>query len=374
MPALEEATYKLNREDEISSPQLLFDLDIIERNIERMIALAGGPDRLWPHIKTHKSRNILELLMEKGIRRFKAATIAEAELAGMCGASQALLAYPLVGPNIRRFVRLIKAFPNTEFFAIGDDLDQIALLSDCAGQAGVSVRLLLDLNTGLNRTGVSVSAAEALYRKASLLPGIRMQGMHVYDGQRHEADLSERQALVDRDLAVVYQLRDLLIHEGLLCEILVMGGTPSFPCYAKYKDVFFSPGTCIVEDYGYASTFPDLPFEIGAVLLIRVISHPAPGYFTVDLGYKAIAADPAVPRAVIIGYEDAETLMQNEEHWVLRMPAGKENRTPPIGKALYAVPKHICPTTALYPSALIVRKGCIVDEWEITARNRCIII
>lgn len=374
MPALEEAAYKLKNEDETASPQLLYDLDIIERNIERMIAMAGGTERLWPHIKTHKSRNMLELLMGKGIRRFKAATIAEAELAGMCGAGKVLLAYPLTGPNIGRFVRLIKAFPNTDFFAIGDDLDQIALLSDRAVKEGVFIQLLLDINTGLNRTGVSTVRAGALYRKAGQLPGIRMRGMHVYDGQRHEADLLERQFLVDRDLAEVYQVRDHLTHDGLPCDILVMGGTPSFPCYAKYKDVFLSPGTCIVEDYGYASAFPDLPFEIAAVLLTRVVSHPISGYFTVDLGYKAVAADPAVPRAVIIGYEDAETVMQNEEHWVLRMPAGEEKRTPPIGKALYAAPKHICPTSALYPSALIISEGCVVDEWEITARNRRITI
>ena len=119
---------------------------------------------------------------------------------------------------------------------------------------------------------------------------------------------------------------------------------------------------------------PDLPFEIGAMVLTRVVSHPAPGVFTLDLGYKGVAADPAIPRAVIAGYEDAVTLMQNEEHWVLRMPEGREAERPQIGQVLYVAPVHICPTSALYPSILVAKEGKIVAEWPVTARNRRITI
>ena len=110
------------------------------------------------------------------------------------------------------------------------------------------------------------------------------------------------------------------------------------------------------------------------MVLTRVVSHPAPGVFTLDLGYKGVAADPAIPRAVIAGYEDAVTLMQNEEHWVLRMPEGREAKRPQIGQVLYAAPVHICPTSALYPSILVAKEGKIVAEWPVTARNRRITI
>ncbi len=374
MIKLNEETYRLKNEDRMPSPQLMYYADIIRRNIEMMIGIAGGVEHLWPHIKTHKSRDMVKLLMSYGIVRFKCATIAEGEMVGACGAEQAILSYPLVGPNIERFVKLTLAFPKTEFFAIGDDLGQITRLSDEAVRVGTKVEFLLDINDGLNRTGVQTSEAGALYKAAAELPGIHVRGMHVYDGHRHEHDSADRQRRVDEDMVGVYGLRDALIRDGLDCGIMVMGGTPSFPCHTKYDGVYYSPGTCVLEDYGYASDFADLPFGMAAIILTRVISHPAPGIFTVDLGYKAVAADPAIPRAVLIGYEDAETIMQNEEHWVLRMPAGRESERPEVGKALYAVPKHICPTSALYPSVPVIRDGQVVEEWAITARNRRITI
>ena len=370
MIKLNEETYRLKDEGSMLSPQLMYYVDMIERNIQTMTAMAGGVEYLWPHIKTHKSRDLVKLLMAHGILRFKCATIAEGEMVGACGARQAILSYPLVGPNIERFVRLTRAFPGTEYFAIGDDLGQITLLSEEAVRSGTKVEFLLDVNDGLNRTGVPTAQAGAMYRAATKLPGIRVRGMHVYDGHRHEHDASERQQHVDEDLVGVYGLRDELMRDGLDCGIMVMGGTPSFPCHTKYDGVYYSPGTCVLEDYGYASDFADLPFSMAAILLTRVISHPSPGIFTVDLGYKAVAADPAIPRAVIIGYEDAETIMQNEEHWVLRMPEGREDERPAVGRALYAVPKHICPTSALYPSVPVIRDGQVVEEWAITARNR----
>lgn len=363
-------TYRLKNPEQIVSPALIYYRDIIEENVRRMIELAGGAKRLWPHIKSHKSADMVRLLMSRGITRFKCATIAEGEMAGACGAGHVILSYPLVGPNIARMVRLVQAFPETAFYAVGDDWEQIRLLSEAAREAGVRVNFLLDINDGLNRTGIATAEAGALYRKAAGLPGLRVRGLHVYDGHRHEGDLAERQRLVDADVAAVYDLRAELAAEGLNCGVMVMGGTPSFPCHARREGVFLSPGTCLIQDYGYYTSFPDLPFEIGAMLLTRVVSHPAPGVFTVDLGYKGVAADPEQPRAVIVGYEDARTVMQNEEHWVLRMPEGKEEGRPPIGAALYAAPKHICPTTALYPSILAARNGVIEEEWPVTARNR----
>lgn len=371
---MEIAAYRLKNTSDIVSPALIYYKEIIEKNIDNLISIAGGAQRLWPHVKSHKSADMIKLLIESGISRFKCATIAEGEMVGSCGASQAIIAYPLVGPNPKRFVTLTQAYPNTEFFAIGDDEKQLELLSDAACQAGTKVNVLLDVNDGLDRTGVRTSLADALYRNAAKKAGLRMRGMHVYDGHRHEHALSDRKEHVARDVMSVYVLRTLLQSQGYDCDIMVMGGTPSFPCHAEYADVFLSPGTCLIQDYGYAQSFPDLPFQIGAMLLTRVISHPAPGVFTLDLGYKAVAADPEQPRAVVLGYEDAISVIQNEEHWVLRMPAGRENERPAIGEALYAAPKHICPTSALYPSILVVQDGEIIDQWLVTARNRKITI
>lgn len=363
-------TYRLHNEADILSPALIFYQDIIKRNIRSMITIAGDAQRLWPHVKTHKSADMVRLQMQYGIDRFKCATIAEAEMAASCGAHGVIVAYPLTGPNIQRFIRLVNAYPNTAFFAIGDDEGQLRLLSEAALHGGVRVNVLIDINDGMNRTGVTAAQAGMLFHKLKDLPGLKMRGLHIYDGHRHETSLAERQASVDRDMPAINALRKEMEAANCLCDTVVMGGTPSFPCHAKYRDVSLSPGTCVVHDYGYAAAYPDLPFTIGAMLLTRVVSHPTPDTFTVDLGSKGVAADPAPVRAVIAGYEDAQTVLQSEEHWVLRMPKGRAGSRPAIGQALYAAPVHICPTTMLYPSVLVAQGGDILCEWPVSARNR----
>ena len=151
---------------------------------------------------------------------------------------------------------------------------------------------------------------------------------------------------------------------------MILGGTPSFPCHAELMDGYLSPGTCVIQDAGYAAAYPDLDFIPAAAVLTRVVSRPGPDTFTTDLGTKAVATDPTPERAVIAGMEYAWTKMQNEEHWVVQVPPEHVGDIPPIGTVLFAIPVHVCPTSALYPEAAVVQEGKLAGWWEITARNR----
>jgi D-serine deaminase-like pyridoxal phosphate-dependent protein len=145
-----------------------------------------------------------------------------------------------------------------------------------------------------------------------------------------------------------------------------MGGTPTFSCHRETEGVFLSPGTFFVQDYGHSSKYSDLDFTPGAAILSRVVSRPKDGFFTLDTGSKAIATDPA-DRGVIADLPDAKPVFQSEEHWVWNLE-GRE--PPPIGKVLYILPTHICPTSALYPGVVVVKNGKQTDYWEVGARNR----
>ena len=139
----------------------------------------------------------------------------------------------------------------------------------------------------------------------------------------------------------------------------------------RVPGVFLSPGTMLVGDCGYASRFEDIGFIPGAAVMSRVISHPAPGLFTIDAGVKGIAADPAGVRGIIAGYEDeAEVVSQSEEHWVFKLKENSALNRPPLGTVLYVLPTHVCPTSALYPAAVAVKERKISGLWEVTARNR----
>src|SRR6516225_11203711 len=107
--------YRLNDPSEVFSPGLLFYRDVIRKNIAGLVARVGDPKRLRPHVKTHKTREIVRMQIEAGITKHKCATIAEAEMVAQVGAADVLLAYPTVGPNCDRLAKLIARFPACRF-------------------------------------------------------------------------------------------------------------------------------------------------------------------------------------------------------------------------------------------------------------------
>src|SRR5947209_20129984 len=143
--------YTLDDPSGVLSPGLLFYKDLIRRNIAQMIALAGGPQRLRPHCKTHKTREITRLELDAGITRHKCATIAEAEMLASCGVPDVLLAYTLVGPNIARMARLCAAFPRSRFSVLGDHADNIRTVAQALTASGQTIEMLLDLDVGQHR-------------------------------------------------------------------------------------------------------------------------------------------------------------------------------------------------------------------------------
>lgn len=360
--------YCLDDTSALVSPALIYYQDIILDNSKRIIEMAGGAERLWPHMKSHKSPDMIRMQIDLGITRYKCATIAEAEISAEAGARYIILAYPLVGPNISRFLRLAAGYPQVTFYAIGDDFSQLAALSAEAEKTGTTANVLVDVDTGMHRTGVPMDTLEAFYTRAAGLKGVALKGMHCYDGHLHDSDFNTRKAGVEEIDRKISGIQEALMREGFDCGLMVMGGTSTFPCRTGKDGMYLSPGTCFIGDWGYAQKFPDMPFPPGAALFTRVVSRPTENTFTIDLGYKGIASDPAGERGIIAGMEDAKPLFQNEEHWVFSLPDGQP--PPAIGDGCYVIPTHICPTSALYPRILVAQNGKICGEWQVSARDR----
>ncbi len=410
---IRKTAYDLVNTDSLDTPALIFHEDIIEANTDKIIEIAGGANRLWPHVKSHKSQHMVRMQQKKGITRFKCATIAEAEMLARCEARHVLLAYPLAGPSIKRFIRLQLMYPSTMFYAIGDDLSLLEKLSEASVASGITTQVLIDVDMGMHRTGVSIDELESFYRAASSesgaaegvravkgagagkSKGVHICGFHCYDGNHNDPDITKRAKDVkesnEKIFAICSLLKDKRSGKGrdkdmyktdndnrdLTDLILVMGGTPTFPCHAGYPSVYLSPGTAFLMDHGYMRKYADLSSILtpGAVLATRVISRPDSGLFTLDLGSKGIATDPAGVRGAIAGFEDkAIPVLQSEEHWVFRMADGNIAEMPEIGEMLYVIPTHICPTTALYTEVSVARGGHIVNIWDVTARNRRITV
>lgn len=372
--------FHIENADEVTSPALLVWPDRVEHNIRHMIELVDGdPSRLRPHVKTHKLGEVVRLQIDAGITAFKCATIAEVEMAAEAGASDLLLAYQPVGPNIERMRKLGDLYPDTRFSALVDDPANLAKISAAFTAAGKSLPLFIDIDCGMGRSGITPGDETfVLCQQIVELPGVEFAGLHIYDGHVHDLERTERQAHHASAWQSVEPFFDRLKEAGIEIPLIVGGGSPTFPFHAKTSGQSAipyqcSPGTTLFWDAGYGSRHTDLEFKVAAVLLARVFSKPGDNSLCIDLGHKAVAAErPIDTRVQFPEIPDAKPIQQSEEHLVVEVENPDQFS---VGDVVYGIPFHICPTVALHQEAVIVRDGRATGErWEVKARNRRITV
>jgi D-serine deaminase-like pyridoxal phosphate-dependent protein len=361
--------FNISNINEVDSPSLLVFPDRIQKNIEILKSMLPDLERLRPHVKTHKSTEVTKLLLQSGFTQFKCATIAEAEMLAEAQAPDVLLAYQPVSPKAERLAQLVKHFPKTIFSCLVDNADTAEYLNEIFKKINHKLRVYIDLNIGMNRTGIKPGPdAESLYRKCQSLEGIISVGLHAYDGQLRDADLEIRTKKCDEGFIPVIAMQQNLVRNGFKEPIIVVGGTTTFPIHAKRKNVVCSPGTFIYWDYGYHDTFKEQPFEFAALVVTRVISKPTEDLICIDLGHKSIASENSLDKRVFfLNASNLTPTGHSEEHMVLKVN-GVNNYQ--VGDVLYGVPFHVCPTVALYDSAIVIKDHKAIDRWNMLARNR----
>lgn len=366
------AWYEIENADEIPSPNLLVYPDRIESNLATMIAWTGDPARLRPHVKTHKMPNVVAMKLAAGITKFKASTIAEVEMTADAGGRDILMAYQPVGPGVGRLVRLGAKYRDLKLACLVDNETSLKAISTAAVDAGITIHIYIDLNIGMDRTGIAIgAAAHALYQLIAELPGVEPGGLHAYDGHLHQSDYDELCQLADETFKPVWKFRDELLQKGLVVPTIAAAGTPTSKLLTSEENVEVGAGTPVLWDSGYTTMCPQHEFKTAAVLLARVISCPAEKHICIDLGYKAVASESEPPRVSFFGLEDAKPVGHSEEHLVLETGQADEY---PVGTVLYGIPHHVCPTVALYQEAQCVRDGRVEEVWPVVARNRRITI
>ncbi|MBS1606000.1 MAG: D-TA family PLP-dependent enzyme [Bacteroidetes bacterium] len=353
--------YTISDIGRLDTPALVVYPERVKENIRQAIAMVGDVARLRPHVKTHKSAETTKLMLSAGISRFKCATIAEAEMLAMAGAVDVLLAYQPIGPKAARFAALVRRYPGVRWSCLVDNAAAARGLAD----AGLEVDVWLDLNVGMDRTGITPGPeAVALFKEVLGLPGLRPVGLHAYDGHIRAADLAERRKLCDEAYAKVVALRDAIGAELAI----IAGGSPTFPVHAQRVGIECSPGTFVYWDKGYGDGFPDQPFIPAALVVTRVISLRGDSRLCLDLGHKSIAPENELGRRVhFLNAPQLRAVGQSEEHLVVEAGVGHGYR---IGDIFYGIPYHICPTVALYERAFTIDRGKLSGEIRNIARDR----
>lgn len=370
MPGVDinEDWYRLKNIDAIDSPALVIYHTRVLQNIHTLISMIDDVSRLRPHAKTHKSVEATKLLMAAGINKFKCATIAEAEMLAMSGAGDILLAYQPAGPKIDRFIALIKKYSNTSFSCLVDNNQSADAIALAADKAGLIIKVFIDLNIGMNRTGIKPNEAFELYKYCIRQKGLALAGLHAYDGHIHTEDYEERKIQCDHAFEAVSALQQSIIEQGYPEQIVIAGGSPTFPIHAKRNKIECSPGTFIFWDYGYSKTLKEQEFLPAALLVSRVTALPSETTLCLDLGHKSIAAENIIGNRVhFLNAPDLNLMSQSEEHGIVQAMPG---HTYKVGDVFYGLPVHICPTIALYEKAFVVEDNAVTTDWKIIARDR----
>ena len=365
--------YRVFGLEDVLTPALVIYPEIVVSNLERTLALLEGDASRWRvHIKTAKLAYTLRLLVERGMSNFKCATTLELLSACECGAKDVLFAYPSMGANARRVQELAEQFPGVRVSVLVENEEQVRQWR------GSRVGVFLDINPGMNRTGMEQNSRAAIIAlvRAVRSAGLEFRGLHYYDGQLGGLDFEERTKAAHRGYGQLLEIAATLERDGMSVAEVITAGTPTFPCSLSFTGFGgqrfvhrVSPGTVVYCD---ASSLAQLPAEYGyrpaALVAARVVSRPRAGIVTCDGGHKTVSADAGVPTCVVLGHPDLTPLGPSEEHLPFAVAEGA--REPRPGDILYLLPRHVCPTVNNFDAALLVRRGEIEAVEKVSARGR----
>lgn len=318
----------------IETPSLVIDEATVLYNLERTLAIAGGAQRLIPHLKTHRAPWVVRMLVGRGVKAFKTATPAEVEMALDAGAAEVLWANPSVNRGaIERVVDAARRHRAASVSALVESREGLAIWR-AALKDESHVRLRVDLDGGMGRTGMPMD--EPAVELARLLLGHGLfAGWHLYDGHARGADEAG---------AVRSKLEEFLVKTGgrLAQSEIVVGGSYSFQHWhgARYR---VSPGSWIYSSSRHSRDLSHLGWRQAAFVLATVVSVRAAS-FTIDAGAKAIGADLALAERFA---GTGRILGMSEEHTVVE-GAGRA-----VGERVLLTPGHACTTAYLYDHAWV---------------------
>jgi 3-hydroxy-D-aspartate aldolase len=359
---------------EAPTPALLIDLDVFEKNLNRMAGYCRERKCAYrPHGKAHKSSLIGKQQLAMGAGGLCAGKLGEAEVFVAGGIHDVLITTEVVGRRkIARLMQVVKTAPEVK--VVADNEANVAELSAAARSAGVRLGVLVDVNVGQNRTGVDTpEAAVAVARAISRSDGLRFAGVQAYGGTNmHIVGFENRRAASVRALERASEARSAIEKAGMRVEIMSVGGTGTYNIDAGYPGATeIQPGSYIFMDSHYRSiggetsdVFDD--FGNSLSVLTTVISTPSKGRVVTDGGNKALSSDSGSPVP-----KDARGVVfqpGGDEHGILLLkdPA----RAFKVGDTVEFIPSHCDTTVNLHNVFWAVRNGRIEAVWPIEARGR----
>lgn len=359
------------RIEEIDTPALLVDLDLMMANIAALFArLRPSGVRVRPHLKTAKSPAVARILADAGAQGFCVAKLGEAEVMAAAGFDDLLVTSEIAGaPKLRRLAALHRDHPRVR--VVVDSSEGAQMLSDAVAGSPEPLEVLIELDVGQGRCGAAPGdPARALACVIAGLPGLRLVGLQGYEGHlQHVADHAARDARVDAAMAQLVATADLLRADGHQIDQVTTGGTGTCARCAAHPGVSeVQPGSFVFLDRAYRDALgPQGGYANALTVLSTVISRPAAGRAVLDAGLKVLSTDMGNPAPV--GLPGVSYRPGGDEHGILSWESDADPGLS-VGDRVALIPGHIDTTVNLFDAYHAQRGGEIIEIWPITARGK----
>lgn len=364
----------MRRYDQIDTPSLLVDLDVVQRNVFEMAEVVRQAGvALRPHVKTHKAPEIARMQLDAGARGITVAKLGEAEVMADAGLDDILIAYPIVGEV--KLERLAALMDRAEVRVSLDTIDVAEGLGRVGVRRGVDVPVLVEVDTGLHRMGRPPGEpSSSLALEVAGVPGVDVVGLLTHAGHSyHAADATELRSIAEREALDLLETAERCARMGLEMREISVGSTPTARIVAGVPGVTeVRPGTYVYNDVQQLRLGVATVEACAARVLVTIVARPTQERFLIDGGTKSFSADggdgPPFPgRGFVIDRPDLILDFMTEEHAVGHIEGGGALA---IGERLEVIPLHVCSCVNLYDEALGVRGGRVDHEIAIAARGR----
>jgi len=358
---------------ELNTPALVVDRDALGRNVQKMAAIAKlAGVALRPHAKSHKSLAIGRLQLDAGAVGLCCAKLGEAEVFAAGGVESLLITSPVVSrPAIERLVALNARIP--DLMVCVDNPANVAALA--AATRGRQLKLIIDVDPGIRRTGVgSAEAAVALLKAIHAADHLEFKGVQMYCGiQQHIKDYKERYTAIEERTSYLRSIVAALEENGGASAIVTGSGTGTHHIDAKLGLLTeWQVGSYVFMDRQYAEC--DLAddktqaFEYSLFIDARVVSANTRGIATIDAGYKAMATDGGPPVVLSGAPQGSNFIFMGDEHGLIIDPA--QQHTWSIGDIVRLAVPHCDPTVNLYDAYHVISAETLQEIWPVSARGR----
>lgn len=355
------ADLKTRIAQEFGTPQLVVDLDVVDRNIAKAQAACdakGIANR--PHIKTHKSVELMRRQIEAGAKGITCQKIGEAEAMAAGGAEDIFISYNLLGEE--KMARLARLMQGVTMRVAADNPLVVEHLGRAAAQAGTTLFVRVEVDTGRKRAGVETPGeAIALARQIVATPGLVFEGLMLYPPEDGAAVTN----------AFVQAVRDGLAEHGIAFDALSSGGTPNLLTLGAIEgQTEHRAGTSIFNDRMMMAAGYARQEDCALMVYTTVVSRGGPERGILDAGSKVFTTDTGwglKGYGHFLEHPEAELARFAEEHGFLDL--SRCNDRPKVGDIVRVIPNHVCPVVNVVGSLVFVRGDEIIGRTEVEARG-----